>query len=187
LTTFAKGKDERGVGYVKRNAIAGRTFASWTGLEAHLHQWLRTVADIREHGTTGEPPLERFERGEAAALRPVNGRPPFHWTRELTRQVHTDGCVEVDTNHYSVPWRLIGETVTVRIIDEQLRVMRAGDQVAQHAVSVGRRQWVVDPAHLAGVVGTPGRARPAAVVTAPPAPALLRPLTEYEAVTGGGW
>jgi hypothetical protein len=25
------------------------------------------------------------------------------------------------------------------------------------------------------------------VVTAPPAPALLRPLTEYEAVTGGGW
>jgi hypothetical protein len=175
------------VGYVKRNAIAGRTFASWTALEAHLDQWLRTVADVRVHGTTGEPPLERFRRGEAAALRPVRGRPPFHWTRELTRQVHADGCVEVDTNHYSVPWRLIGETVTVRIVDEHLRVTRAGSEVAQHAVSAGRRQWVVDPAHLAGVVGAPGGASPAAVATAPPAPALLRPLAEYEAVAGGGW
>ena len=29
-----KGKDERGVGYVKHNAIAGRSFASWGALEA---------------------------------------------------------------------------------------------------------------------------------------------------------
>ena len=68
-----KGKDERGVGYVKRNAIAGRTFASWAALEAHLSGWLRTVADVRIHGTTGEPPLERFQRAEADALRPLNG------------------------------------------------------------------------------------------------------------------
>jgi len=181
-----KGKDERGVGYVKRNAIAGRTFASWAALEAHLSHWLRTVADVREHGTTGEPPLERFQRAEAAALRPLRGRPPFHWTRELTRQVHADGCVEVDTNHYSVPWRLIGETVTVRIVDEALRVTRGGLDVARHAVSAGRRQWVIDPAHLAGVVGAPAGVSPVEA-TAPPAPALLRPLAEYEAVAGGGW
>jgi transposase len=181
-----KGKDERGVGYVKRNAIAGRTFASWAALEAHLSHWLRTVADVREHGTTGEPPLERFQRAEAAALRPLRGRPPFHWTRELTRQVHADGCVEVDTHHYSVPWRLIGETVTVRIVDEALRVTRGGLDVARHAVSAGRRQWVIDPAHLAGVVGAPAGVSPVEA-TAPPAPALLRPLAEYEAVAGGGW
>ena len=181
-----KGKDERGVGYVKRNAIAGRTFASWAALEAHLSHWLRTVADVREHGTTGEPPLERFQRAEAAALRPLRGRPPFHWTRELTRQVHADGCVEVDTHHYSVPWRLIGETVTVQVIDDHLRLVRGGIEVARHAVSAGRRQWVIDPAHLAGVVGAPAGVSPVEA-TAPPAPALLRPLAEYEAVAGGGW
>lgn len=173
------------MGRVKRNAIAGRTFASWAALEAHLRQWLRTVADVRVHGTTGEPPLERFRRGEAATLRPPNGRPPFHWTRELTRQVHADGCVEVDTNHYSVPWRLIGETVTVRIVDEALRVTRAGIEVARHAISPGRRQRVIDPAHLAGVVGASGGASPRTKATA--APALLRPLAEREAVAGGGW
>jgi hypothetical protein len=95
--------------------------------------------------------------------------------------------VEVDTNHYSVPWRLIGETVTVRIVDEALRVLRAGVEVARHAVSAGRRQWVIDPAHLAGVVGAPKEVSPRAEAVAVPAPALLRPLAEYEAIAGGGW
>lgn len=182
-----KGKDERGVGYVKHNAIAGRTFASWAALEAHLSQWLRTVADVRTHGTTGEPPLERFQRAEAAVLHPLNARPPFHWTRELTRRVQVDGCVEVDTNHYSLPWRLIGQTVTVQVLDDYLRLTRGGIEVARHTVSTGRRQWVIDPAHLAGIVGAPAGVSPAAAATVPPPPALLRPLTEYEVVAGGGW
>ncbi len=54
-----KGKDERCVGYVKRNAITGHSFASWVGLEAHLAWWMREIADVREHGTTGEAPLLR--------------------------------------------------------------------------------------------------------------------------------
>lgn len=186
-----KGKDERGVGYVKRNAVAGRMFASWAALEAHLTGWLRTVADVRIHGTTGESPRARFQRAEADALRPLNGRPPFHWTRELTRQVHADSCVEVDTNHYSVPWRLIGETVTVRIVNEHLRVTHAGIEVAHHAVNAGRRQRVIDPAHLAGIVGAPAKGRAAnnapSTADRSPASVLLRPLTEYEAIVGGGW
>jgi transposase len=31
-----KGKTESGVGYVKKNAIAGRSFPSWEAFEAHL-------------------------------------------------------------------------------------------------------------------------------------------------------
>ncbi len=72
-----KGKDERGVGYVKHNAIAGRSFASFGALEAHLARWMREVADVRVHGTTGEPPIVRFERDEAGVLRPLNDRPSF--------------------------------------------------------------------------------------------------------------
>jgi len=88
-----KGKDERGVGYVKRNAVAGHRFATWAELEAHLARWTREVADVRVHGTTGEAPLVRFERDEAKTLRPLNGRPPFRQIRELTRVVHSDGCI----------------------------------------------------------------------------------------------
>src|SRR5512144_1838351 len=167
-----KGKDENGVGYVKHNAIAGRTFASWAALESHLQTWVRTVADVRVHGTTGERPLDRFQRAEAQALKPLAQRPPFQPIRELTRRVHTDGGIEVDTNHYSVPWRLLGESVTVQISADQLRVLHGGQEVARHRRCQDRRQRCLDPAHLIGLVGGP---RPAdrSSVSAPPA--LLRP------------
>src|SRR5690606_38618747 len=47
-----KGKTENGVGYVKKNAIAGHAFESWAAMEAHLARWQREVADVRIHGTT---------------------------------------------------------------------------------------------------------------------------------------
>jgi transposase len=81
-----KGKTENGVGYVKRNAIAGRSFASWEAFEAHLEAWTRDVADVRVHGTTGETPIERFQRAEAATLKSVVGISPFHAARELVRR-----------------------------------------------------------------------------------------------------
>lgn len=62
-----KGKDERGVGYVKRNAIAGHRFVSLEALRAHLSYWIREVADPRVHGTIGEEPIRRFERAELCA------------------------------------------------------------------------------------------------------------------------
>jgi transposase len=181
-----KGKDERGVGYVKRNAIAGRRFASWSALEAHLIAWTRDIADTRVHGTTGEVPIERFERSEAAALRSIAGIPSFAAVRELVRKVHPDCAIEVDGNAYSVPWRLIGETVRVTLADEQLRVSHGGREVAVHRVCTGRRERRVDPHHFAGVVGFRSK------VTLPPAapiadPDLLRPLMEYERLVGGRW
>jgi len=110
-----KGKDEHGVGYVKRNAIAGHSFDSMAALDAHLVWWMREVTDLRVHGTTGEAPIVRFQEKEAAALRPLEGRITFQLMRECVRRVHADACVELETNRYSVPWRLIGETVTVLV------------------------------------------------------------------------
>ena len=123
-----KGKDERGVGYVKRNAIAGRDFASWAALEAHLAWWMREVADVRVHGTTGEAPMARFERDEAAALQLLNGRPPFRQMRELTRKVQNDGCVDVDTNHYSVPLGWLRHPLLRRRIARAMAVDRRARQ-----------------------------------------------------------
>ena len=188
-----KGKDERGVGYVKHNAIAGRSFASWGALEAHLAWWMREVADVRVHGTTGEAPIARFEREEAAALRPLNGRPPFRQLRELSRRVQNDACVDVDTNHYSVPWRLIGAEVSVMVSGEQIRIHHAGAEVACHDKRSGRHERVVDRAHLHGIVSRlADRAGDTELDNAPPLLTprgieLLRPLAEYEQVTGGGW
>jgi len=182
-----KGKDERGVGYVKRNAIAGRRFIGWPAFEAHLEQWNRDIADPREHGTTGVPPIARFA-DEVAALRPLGGRVSFGQLRDLIRRVQADCAVDIDTNSYSVPWRLIGETVQVTICAGRIAIRHAGQIVAEHAICDGRRQRIVDRAHLAGVVGADGPARKVTPeIEPPPTPSLLRPLAEYEAVVGGGW
>ena len=183
-----KGKDERGVGYVKKNAIAGRTFETWSAFEAHLEEWTREIADQRVHGTTGEMPVERFRRAEARALQPIAGIPPFAVARELVRKVQGDCAIEVDGNAYSVPWRLIGESVRVTFADGQLRVTHAGQEVAVHQRCTGRFERRVDPLHFAGVVGLRSKA---AVVPAPAAdpadPELLGPLIEYERLVGGRW
>jgi len=184
-----KGKDERGVGYVKRNAVAGHAFASWAALEGHLAWWMREIADVREHGTTGEAPIARFHREEAAALRPLEGRPPFRQVRDLIRRVSSDCCVEIDTNAYSVPWRLIGETVRVVVAGGRISIQHSGQEVAVHPESAGRRQRLVEAAHFAGLSPTPTPVRPADAPTPapPPAPDLLRPLQDYEQAIGGGW
>lgn len=179
-----KGKDERGVGYVKRNAVAGRRFASWGAFVAHLDQWNREVADQRVHGTTGELPIVRFA-DEAGALRPLGGRAPFGQLRDLVRKVRPDCAVDLDTNSYSVPWRLVGETVQVVVLAGRVIVRHAGEIVADHAACEGRRQRITDRAHLAGLVGA-GPIQDASTLPLPTS-ALLRPLAEYEAVAGGSW
>jgi transposase len=181
-----KGKDERGVGYVKRNAIAGHEFASWATLEAHLAWWQREIADVRAHGTTGEAPISRFRRSEAAALRSLDGRPPFRQTRDLIRRVQADCCVEIDTNSYSVPWRLIGEAVRIVVAGGRVSIEHGGKEVAVHAEAAGRRQRVVELAHLAGITPLRG-AKEAASNEVRPLAELLRPLQEYERLVGGGW
>ncbi len=182
-----KGKDERGVGYVKHNALAGHGFDSWAAMEGHLARWMREVADLRRHGTTEEAPRVRFDRDEAAALRPLNGRPPFQQVRELVRVVGSECSIELDTNSYSVPWRLIGKRVAVIASGGRVAIRHDGIEVAAHAEAAGRRQRVIDPGHYHG---TPGLARPAPppeLAEAMPSPALLRPLADYEQAIGGGW
>ncbi|WIW50368.1 hypothetical protein ML401_35050 (plasmid) [Bradyrhizobium sp. 62B] len=124
-------------------------------------------------------------------MKPLGGQPSFGSLRELTRVVGHDCAVEIDTNSYSVPWRLTGERAAVTIAVGEVRIRHGVRQVAVHEQSKGRRLRIVDPIHLDGVAGRNGavrRAEIAAAVLAPSSPpSLLRPLAEYEAVIGGSF
>jgi hypothetical protein len=148
---------------------------------------MREIADIRVHGTTGEVPLVRFDRDERSALRALGGKAPFLQVRELSRRVHSDACIELDTNRYSVPWRLIGESVTIVVSDGELRMLYAGKLVAQHPQSLARRTSTIDRTHLVGIVGAPGQRALVPAARIEHAAELLRPLSEYESVLGGSW
>lgn len=182
-----KGKDENTVKYFKYNGIAGREFSSWEALEEHIIWWMREISDLRIHGTTGEKPIDRFKRDEESVLQLLNGKPPFYLGREVQRWVHTDACIEVDTNFYSVPWHLIKQEVSVQLTETEVKILYGTEEIARHPVCIGERQRSIHPDHLKGIIGANWSIK-TVVPKAPSEPTeLLRPLTDYEAITGGGW
>jgi len=134
-----KGKVERGVGYVKKNALKGRQFGSLAAENEFLASWERSVADKRIHGTTRRHVGKVFEEEERPALSPLPpGRFPFY--HEARRKVHRDCHVEVARAYYSVPPEYLGRGVWARWDAHTVRIFNGRmEQVAMHArVEPGR-------------------------------------------------
>ncbi|NIN10002.1 MAG: IS21 family transposase [Gemmatimonadales bacterium] len=72
-----KGKVERPIRYVRQSFIYGREFLGDADLNAQVEHWLRTIANVRDHRTTRERPIDRFLRDEKATLKPLAPR-PYH-------------------------------------------------------------------------------------------------------------
>jgi hypothetical protein len=175
---------------VKRSGFAGHFFDTWGQMDGHLEWWNREIADLRIHGTTGERPLDRFLREEAAALMALDGKTSFLAEQEFSRRVAKDCCVQVEGNWYSVPAALVGQNVTVRIRDQQVVIRQAGRIVARHTrQEANQRSRQVIAGHWAGLV--PRRAMEAAQANSAAEvvrletvrrSSLARPLSDYAAV-----
>jgi len=127
-----KGKIERGIGYVKGNALKGRRFASLTEENRYLIAWETSVADTRIHGTTRKQVGKIFEEVERQALGPL---PPcrFPLFQEAQRSVHRDGHVEVAKAYYSVPPEYVGRRLWVRWDGHLVRIYtQRMEQIAMH-------------------------------------------------------
>lgn len=144
-----KGKVERCVQYVKRNALAGRRFESLEALNEWLERWSITIADGRIHGTTHEVPRERFDRDERMKLIPVDQRPPSRECRTVRRLVGFDGYVEVETNRYPVSYEWCRAEVEVQLSETDVRIVHG-------------TEWVIYERHNGKhrVIGWNGQARP---------------------------
>ena len=180
-----KGKIERGVGYVKHNALAGRSFDSFAGLERHLATWQIAVADQRIHGTTRERPTVRFERDERMALRPLPRGPLPVRTRRLKRRVSPDCFVDIDTVRYSVPYRHVRKIVEAVVKEEEVEIWLRGTCIAKHARCREPFTLVRNPSHFEGLF----RRRTDVQASAPPSPVadpVCRPLSIYAALVEGG-
>lgn len=170
-----KGKVESGVKYVKRNFVPGRTFRDLDDFNSQLAAWQVEIADLREHGTTHQRPIDRFV-DEAQALAPTAGHASFLQAMVRERVVADDWLVSIDGNRYSVPFGLIGKTVQV-VREGGSWVMRhRGAVVAQHTVLAGRAQLSVRPEHGPGAAARNARQRYAAPRTS----ATVDPLREVE-------
>ena len=140
-----KGRVENGVGYVKKNFLAGLELADFAAMQPAATLWVDTVADVRIHGATHQRPIDRFE-DERAHLKPLNPA-LFDLARVCTVRATKQFRVPLDTNHYSVPARYAGELLTLKAYAERVCIYAADQLVARHARSMDRRKDIEEPEH----------------------------------------
>lgn len=143
-----KGKIEKGIDYVKNNALKGRTFASLVDQNRFLLSWEASVADTRIHGTTRKQVGKLFLEQEQPHLVPLPaGR--FVSFAEARRSVHRDGYVEVGKSYYSVPPEYTGREVWARWDNHLVHIYNTRmEQIIVHArVEPGRFQTHPDHIH----------------------------------------
>lgn len=138
---------EKAFQYVEGNCLAGRQFRDLANLREHAAWWMDHRSDPHVHRSTGESPIQRFER-EQDLLRPL----PAHAydTAEVGyRVVDAYGFVLWDTTRYSVPYDYVLDIVAVRATETEIFVYSEEfDCIARHARRPqGHREPVVLPGH----------------------------------------
>lgn len=140
-----KGKVERPFRYVREDFFLGRQFWDLADLNAQYTAWLRDVANVRCHGTTGRIVQEAFAQ-ERPLLQPLPEH-PYTAVLRVERRVSHEGVVSVDGNAYSVPDTTRARLVEVQVTCGQVQILEQGRLVAVHALQEGRGQRVVAPGH----------------------------------------
>lgn len=140
-----KGKVESGVGYVKKNFLAGRPFRDFADLENQLWEWLKQV-NLRCHGTTKEIPEERFkfEQEHLLAL-PAKD---YDTTVPVPVKAYHDCFLRFESNYYSVPSKYILLPLTLRASKCQVKIFYQGSCIATHQRSYDSNQRIEDHQHF---------------------------------------
>ena len=140
-----KGRVENGVGYVKKNFLAGLDIPDFKVLGPAAKQWLDTIANVRLHGETRKSPMELWQ-SEKPYLTPL---PTHSFDIGTVSQARASRQfrITLDTNHYSVPAHLAGQALTLKTYPDRLCLYYQSQLVARHTRSYDRHQDVEDPDH----------------------------------------
>ncbi|OEC99674.1 IS21 family transposase [Rhizobium sp. YK2] len=128
-----KGRVEGAVLIVERWILArlrNRTFFSLAVLNTAIADLLEDLNN-RPMRHVGKSRRELFEEIERAALKPLPVM-PFEYAEWKSAKVHPDYHVEVDKTFYSVPHRLIGCTLQVRLTHRVVEIFHDHQRVASH-------------------------------------------------------
>jgi transposase len=136
-----KAKVETGVLVVERWILArlrNRTFFSLGELNGEIRE-LSERLNTRPFKKIDGNRRSRFEEGERDTLKPLPAR-AYEFGEWRKAKVHPDYHIEVARAYYSVPYRLIGQRVDVRLTANGIEVFHQGKLVAAHARAQVRAQ-----------------------------------------------
>jgi transposase len=152
-----KGRVERPIGFIRDRFWLGRRFADLLDPNVQGTRWRDDFANNRVHEVTGKVPALVFEHEEKRLLRAIPPV-PFDTDELLSTGVTKTYRVTFDRNRYSVPSRLVGQSVLVRANDDTVSIFLGPKQVARHARSWGIGEDVKHDSHDDGVLAQKPRA-----------------------------
>ena len=128
---------ERPFDYIEKNFLVGRQFNDWDDLNIQARNWCIEVSNRKEKRLLGMSPEMAFVREKPyLTLLPAVLPPIYEHTRRL---VDSKGFINLDTNRYSVPEKLIGKQLDVYKYLDCVRVHYQHQEVAVHARLAGKR------------------------------------------------
>jgi transposase len=143
-----KAKVEVAVQGIERWILAPLRHQSFFSL-ADLNQALRVELErynerplSREAGTR----RSRFQQLDQPALRALPQR-PYEYATWKRAKVFLDYHIEFERRYYSVPYRLIGKSVDLRITRHVIEVYYRGQCVARHLRASGTRRFITEATH----------------------------------------
>ena len=152
-----KGRVENGVGYVKKNLLAGLELPDFHAMAPLARQWLDTVANVRIHGETRRKPIEMFQKERASLLT----LPSYPYDIGTISQVRasTQFRVSFDSNRYSVPAEYAGSQLTLKSYPDRICIYHGDKLIARHTRSYDRNKDFEDPDHPKELLAQRKRAR----------------------------
>jgi len=128
-----KGRVESGVGYTKKNLLAGLDIPHFSVMKPTALHWLDTIANTRIHGETKEKPRERFER-EKPHLRPLS---PHLYDIGSRHNVVSSNRFRVtfQTNRYSVPAEYASTRLSLKAYPDRICVYHRDKFDEQHLIA----------------------------------------------------
>jgi hypothetical protein len=126
-----KGRVESGVKYVKRGFLPLREFRDLTDANRQLHEWVMGEAGNRIHGSTRARPLTLFADTEQALLTALPAVAPecAVWVKV---RVHGNAHVQFEHGQYSVPFRLVRQSLWLEASAAVVRIYQDHALVATH-------------------------------------------------------
>lgn len=133
-----KARVENAFGYVMKNFLSARQFSDWTDLNNQALDWCETVANKRIKRALGMSADQAYLM-EKPFLIPVPDYIPSVY-ESAYRVVDTQGYISLDTNRYSVPYKLIGKKVEVQKHFEDVLVYHKNQLAAEHKREIQHRE-----------------------------------------------
>lgn len=152
-----KGRVENGVGYVKKNFLAGADLPDFAAINPAARIWLDTVANVRIHGETRKKPVEML-LAERPHLLPLPLHPYDVGTVSCVR-ASSQFRVTLDSNRYSIPARFAGQRLTMKAYPDRLCFYHEESLIARHYRSYERGRDFEDPDHPKELVAQRKKAR----------------------------